>query len=1252
MATRTSPFIKRLRINGGTIYTFSSSVEDIGLNINERNNFVKISHFALLELPNIAESSTGYKNNTFNIRNINGAWEYEQNSTSVKDGRVLIAESFQNYALNLESNLLAQTTYNPQLSTTVSERVFWKWLKETGAIRWADPSTSNETLYWQEEGNSNNYSSVVKYVGQITAGNVRIDTFGTYNETYILVPTSHGQTNAYFKQIEDDNYKHRIEIKNGGENILGRDTYTSPHPDGLSYKAYYDFVDSSTRVGTTPYYTYYDNSTGTYIPGWWYNAEGFNPTSTHNAYMTDSSNYITNKIYNVDLKYQNGGSVIQFRRSKVDCVSLELNLNNLKNIYGDSTLTYDKLAKDYQVDDSFMFNAVLIYYSVYNSVKDTLLATNLLGIMFLDAPSGNSSQIGTGLQGITLPSLEKIASGINGFGTSYSLRLNIKTDNMLDDTQATIIDESTSDQLWGEEWQETFENLAIAVNTLTQQNSTFNFISGQYVLLQANQTQLLNRLISLEYTVNDIGRDIQGTTNTVPLFSDGDDPLVESSIYMKYGKVGIFNNDPKWAVHIDGSVKTYDIIIQNNIRDTSDNILLGYGSPLQIGASTNYRSVYVYTGKSTPALKIDTSNNINITSDVSIKGLLYVDGSTRFKSLVTFESSIYSSYFDFSKHYLKIPQEIGNGLSWDGTYLNVLPTHDVSAPGIPGDIMFSYLGGALGSDTSSRIFWDYTNGRLGVGTKTPSYTTHIVGKLNVDGSIYRNGIEINTNPAGSNSYIQYNNAGSFGATSSLRWDASVLNINGNITFTSNASRTLSIASTTSQRLFTITSNNQSGSAGNGGIVIIKGGNAGSSSGTGGDVSISGGGGLTSGTGGKLNLYGGYSVTSYGGHTYLYGGHGNIGGNLYIGGGDGSINAGNLYIEPGSGYYPGGIFINGGNGTTVDGSISIGLNNTSGIYIGPNLLIPSSSTGTYLGGTQILYIDSSDNNKIKRTSIPRPTVSWYGSVGSNNCIITGNGDGSIVAETTLLYSSRLLTGSTGGSLTVATGNDGSLNILGGNSSNIAGNVYIKAGDGSTGGNIKIISGTGSVTGSGNIYIYPSSSATLGNVYLANNGSTDYSRTIFSSGTVSAPGISFRAQLGTGFYYTSGQLNVAMSGSNKFRFTSAGVFYAYDDIVSYYTSLSDIRLKDNVKCLGPSLDKIVKLQGIEYDKKSDGEHHIGFIAQEVEKIIPEVVHEVEAMEYNGLYKSIRYDEIIPYLVESIKEQQKMINELKEEIKTLKK
>ena len=501
---RITPFVKRMRTSGGTIYVFSSATEDIGLNINEKNNDVRISHFALLNIPSI-QNPSNINENRFNLYAIDGALEYA-NAGDIKDGRVLIAESFQNYALNFEANLLNQATYDATLQRTVSERVFWKWLKETGAIRWANPSNG----YWMEAEDSDGslgYNTVVKYVGLVSAGNVRSDSFGTYNETYIMVPTSHGQMEAYFEQTEDANYYHGMEIGGLGENILGRETWLQPHPDGLSYRGFYDFVDSSTQVGSNPYYLYYDAS-----PGWWYTAEGREPLQKK-TYMTDTSAYLTTGIYDVSLKIE-GPSTVEFKRSLVDCMGLVLDLNKLRTIYGDDNLTFDSMATgDNAINDRFEFNAVLVYYSVYNAVQDTVLATNLLGILFLDAPSGTSQLISG--DGILIPSLEKIQSTTGGFGTSYALRLNIKTDNMLDDTGAIIVDDATSDIFEAENWNLAFAELGKAVNILTRNNSVLNYISDQYVTLQSNQTQMLNSLTALQAQVNDIAVDIQGTVSSI-----------------------------------------------------------------------------------------------------------------------------------------------------------------------------------------------------------------------------------------------------------------------------------------------------------------------------------------------------------------------------------------------------------------------------------------------------------------------------------------------------------------------------------------------------------------------------------------------------------------------------------------------------------------------------------------------------------------------------------------------------------------
>jgi len=106
---------------------------------------------------------------------------------------------------------------------------------------------------------------------------------------------------------------------------------------------------------------------------------------------------------------------------------------------------------------------------------------------------------------------------------------------------------------------------------------------------------------------------------------------------------------------------------------------------------------------------------------------------------------------------------------------------------------------------------------------------------------------------------------------------------------------------------------------------------------------------------------------------------------------------------------------------------------------------------------------------------------------------------------------------------------------------------------------------------------------------------------------------------------------------------------DSDVIAYTS-SDKRLKDNLIPIKDSTIKLKKLTGYEFDwndkQKSFDGHDVGVIAQEVEKVIPEIVQTRD----NG-YKAVKYEKIVPLLIESIKEQQSQIDELKKEVEELK-
>jgi hypothetical protein len=92
----------------------------------------------------------------------------------------------------------------------------------------------------------------------------------------------------------------------------------------------------------------------------------------------------------------------------------------------------------------------------------------------------------------------------------------------------------------------------------------------------------------------------------------------------------------------------------------------------------------------------------------------------------------------------------------------------------------------------------------------------------------------------------------------------------------------------------------------------------------------------------------------------------------------------------------------------------------------------------------------------------------------------------------------------------------------------------------------------------------------------------------------------------------------------------------------TNLSDVRLKKDINTIDNALSKVLKLRGVTYywkDTESDPEKSMGLIAQEVEKIIPEVVRTTQ----DGR-KGVQYTSLIGILVEAIKEQQIQIDDLK--------
>jgi hypothetical protein len=132
--------------------------------------------------------------------------------------------------------------------------------------------------------------------------------------------------------------------------------------------------------------------------------------------------------------------------------------------------------------------------------------------------------------------------------------------------------------------------------------------------------------------------------------------------------------------------------------------------------------------------------------------------------------------------------------------------------------------------------------------------------------------------------------------------------------------------------------------------------------------------------------------------------------------------------------------------------------------------------------------------------------------------------------------------------------------------------------------------------------------------------------------------------TGSVGISGSLAVgAISPS-----ATVGRIDASNDVVAFSTS--DERLKTNVTPIQDALFKIAEISGYEFDWIPNQEihgfegHDVGVIAQEIEKVLPEVV----TTRANG-YKAVKYEKIVPLLIQAIKEQSEQIKKLEEYVKS---
>lgn len=381
-------------------------------------------------------------------------------NTDPKTESIAIATDLQDYMMNLECTLLNQDSYNYQEYHTVSERAFFHWLKSFGTrhIKGSklnlDRTQNSNDVYYKEKDNTNR---VVQCFGAIDAGNSLSTEFGMFNETYVNIPTSYGNGPVFFKQVQDS----------AETNYIYGKTYNAGDSEHLQGRK--NNVDTLKILSDVK--PKYDSGTSYKLDDAYEIVKDINEIQSACRAFTNDKNIQINSYddVNIDQKTQFSGKYCDITTNPCE----------------------------------FGFNAILLYYSVYdqNDTTKTAYAINLFGIVFLDSPS--SVQNGQA----KIPSLIKKksfggANKANFFGNSYSFRVNIKTLSVYDNTDAMIQDNTTMSSINSVDFSDVVSNLNRAIDVMNTNVQSTMAIQDAYMTTLKLTDENKQKLQDLETKLN------------------------------------------------------------------------------------------------------------------------------------------------------------------------------------------------------------------------------------------------------------------------------------------------------------------------------------------------------------------------------------------------------------------------------------------------------------------------------------------------------------------------------------------------------------------------------------------------------------------------------------------------------------------------------------------------------------------------------------------------------------------------------
>lgn len=460
------------------MYAFSSAARDLTRAYYNPDINFEYSKFALIDIPVVSDPGTS----GFNFIQFENLYEgglvppggQAPSYTADGNANVDFAQTLQNYALNFENFILTDDDFDNALYSTDAEKILFKWLHHIGAFE-VKNATSQQVVSGYSRAieiedttdTGNNYSRVVKYIGNIDVSNDKNYQGNTYNEIFVNVPSSVGYTpEILFKRTP---YNTTATSYQPDSEINGRSGQT--HPDaflGLESVA--------------------DNISGTidmHPNGFVFN-DGTQNINVHPEGLYDFG--------------------IEWNSSLYAKIANDPQLNNF--------LEYSKRGGD------FRFNAILVYYDLYSKSNIANKSTNLYGILLLDNFKNDPTS-----SGWYIPELTKYkpndVTGLNG--NAFALKLNVKFNSSLDNVgvELNINDYSTFSMDIFLDTTTALENAAKLLVDTANSYSTIAQRLGELENLMAysTSTDFSERIATLETAIENAALNYASSTSILDMIT-------------------------------------------------------------------------------------------------------------------------------------------------------------------------------------------------------------------------------------------------------------------------------------------------------------------------------------------------------------------------------------------------------------------------------------------------------------------------------------------------------------------------------------------------------------------------------------------------------------------------------------------------------------------------------------------------------------------------------------------------------------